>query len=335
VNLSEWANFLCAGCPNGYSAIGGQTLNPYGPTVFDTGGSSSGSAASIAANYATVAIGSETSGSILSPASQQSLVGLKPTVKAENQTGIVPISSTLDTPGPITKTVEDNAITFSAMATKSAIYKPISDLNDLSELRLGAIKNYMQDSLYKNAIALLKEKGLKIEIIEPTEMDYGGFLALLNGDMKRDLQQYLNDYASDSVSVKSVADVVKFNSADSILNIPYSQARLDGILEQNLTDMELDSIRQKLISSGKVYFNKMMDSNNLDAVMSINNYNAGQAAVAKYPAITVPMGYNEKGEPKGITFITKSDQEDLLLTIAKFYEKTSTMRIPPKLYDKE
>lgn len=332
VNLSEWANFLCAGCPNGYSAIGGQTLNPYGLRQFDTGGSSSGSAASVAANFAVGAIGSETSGSILSPASQQSLVGLKPTVRSSNQKGIIPISSTLDTPGPITKTVEDNAIVYSAMMTSTTEYEDIPGVDNAPVLKLGALQNYMQDSLYKHSIELFKQHGVKVEIIEPPQMDFSGFLTLLNGDMKRDLKTYLNAYASDSIRVKSVNDVIDFNKTDSLLNIPYGQARLDGIVEQNLSDVELDSIRQKLIHSGKFYFDVMMDENNLDAVLSINNYNAGQAAVAKYPAITVPMGYSENGEPKGITIIAKSGQEELLLKIADFYEDISKLRIPPEKF---
>ena len=110
VNLSEWAYFLCTGCPVGFSAYGGQTLNPYGRRIFETGGSSSGSGTAVSANYAVAAVGTETSGSILSPSSQNSVVGLKPTIGLLSRTGIVPISSTLDTPGPMTKNVKDNAI---------------------------------------------------------------------------------------------------------------------------------------------------------------------------------------------------------------------------------
>ncbi|WP_370104857.1 amidase family protein, partial [Winogradskyella sp.] len=109
-NLSEWAYFFCGDCPSGYSAIGGQTLNPYGRRIMDTGGSSSGSGVAVAANFCAAAIGSETAGSILSPASQNSVVGLKPTIGLVSRSGIVTISSTLDTAGPITRTVMDNAI---------------------------------------------------------------------------------------------------------------------------------------------------------------------------------------------------------------------------------
>ncbi len=119
-NLSEWAYFLCTGCPVGYSAVGGQTINPYGRLQFESGGSSSGSGVSVAANYAVAAIGSETSGSILSPSSQNNLVGLKPTIGLLSRSGIVPISSHLDTPGPMTKNVVDNAIVLQALTGKDA-----------------------------------------------------------------------------------------------------------------------------------------------------------------------------------------------------------------------
>ncbi|MBE0666845.1 MAG: amidase, partial [Bacteroidales bacterium] len=115
-NLSEWANYLSSACPHGYSAVGGPTLNPYGRRKFDTGGSSSGSGTAMAANYAAAAVGTETSGSILSPSSANSLVGLKPTVGLLSRSGIVPLSGTLDTPGPMTRTVTDNAILLSALS---------------------------------------------------------------------------------------------------------------------------------------------------------------------------------------------------------------------------
>lgn len=330
VNLSEWANFLCSGCPNGYSAIGGQTLNPYGRRKFDTGGSSSGSAASVAMNYAVAAVGTETSGSILSPASQQSLVGLKPTVNKKHQEGIIPISSTLDTPGPISRTVSDNQILYSAMFDLE--FKKITHKADKNlSFKLGAIRSFMADSLYKNAVELFKNNGVEVEITEPKPMDFDGFLALLNGDMKRDLKTYLEKYTADSIPVKSVADVMKFNTMDTLMNIPYGQARLDGIMEQDLDDTELDLVRQKLMSSGKSYFDAVMDEYNLDAVLSINNYNAGQAAVAMYPAITVPMGYKITGEPVGLTLIAKSGQEELLYNIAVFFENITKYRKSPEL----
>ena len=112
--MSEWAYYFCRPCPVGYSSWG-QTLNPYGRKVFESGGSSSGSGVSIAANFAAASIGSETSGSILSPSSKNSLVGLKPTIGSISRSGIVPISSFFDTSGPMTTNVYDNAILYNSM----------------------------------------------------------------------------------------------------------------------------------------------------------------------------------------------------------------------------
>ncbi|HSJ11407.1 MAG TPA: amidase family protein, partial [Gillisia sp.] len=182
-NLSEWAYFFCGDCPSGYSAVGGQTLNPYGRKILDTGGSSSGSAVAIAANFAPAAVGSETSGSILSPSSQNSVVGLKPTVGVLSRGGIVPISSTLDTPGPITKFVIDNAILLSAMTGRDAedpasvanknittdFYSSITE-KSLKGVRLGALKTLMEDSLYVAAVNDLRLAGAEVVVFEPEDI---------------------------------------------------------------------------------------------------------------------------------------------------------------------
>ena len=334
-NLSEWANFLCDGCPNGYSAIGGQTLNPYGPRTFDTGGSSSGSAVSVAANYAVAAIGTETSGSILSPSSQQSSVGLKPTVGVLSQEGIVPISSTLDTPGPITKTISDNSIVFSAMASaKSGAALPweIDPRADLKNLRFGVYTSYLEDSLYSRALEDLKTLGAELIEINPKPMNFEGFTELLSGDMKIDLANYLKAYTSEDVIVKSAADVIKFNLEDTLVRIPYGQARFEGIEDLNLSEEELQDIRDNLYKAGLAYFETPMVDNRLDAMLSINNYNAGQAAAAKYPGLTVPMGYTSEGEPKGLTFIAKPYGESDLFSYAKLFEQNTNYRESPKKY---
>jgi len=334
-NLSEWANFLCAGCPNGYSAIGGQTLNPYGPRTFDTGGSSSGSAVSVAANYAVAAIGTETSGSILSPSSQQSSVGLKPSVGVLSQEGIVPISSTLDTPGPITKTIRDNSIVFSAMASaKSGAAVPweIDPRADLKNLRFGVYTSYLEDSLYLRALEDLKKLGAELIEINPEPMNFEGFTQLLSGDMKIDLANYLKAYTSEDVTVKSAAEVMQFNLEDTLVRIPYGQARFEGIEDLNLSEEELQDIRDNLYKAGVAYFEAPMMANRLDAILSINNYNAGQAAAAKYPGLTVPMGYTSEGEPKGLTFMAQPYKESDLFSYAKLFEQNTNYRVSPKKY---
>jgi amidase len=341
-NLSEWAYFFCGECPSGYSAIGGQTLNPYGRKVFDTGGSSSGSAVAVAANLAPVAIGSETSGSILSPSSQNSVVGLKPTIGNLSRGGIVPISSYLDTPGPITKSVVDNTILYSAMTGKDtedvvSVEVKDPDLNfenaNLEGKRFGAFKELMkEDSLYSRAVNDLKNAGAEIVEFEAEDIQLENFLRLLSLDMKNDLPEYFAKYGGET-GFTSVEDIVKFNKEDYSTRMPYGQSLFLGIVKDSASSAELDSIKSQLTEKGKIYFDVPMQEHNLDGILSINNYHAGFAAVAHYPAITVPMGYDEEGAPKGLTFFTKSSEEDKLYQWAFAFEQASNRRQSPKNYE--
>ena len=343
-NLSEWANYLCLECPNGYSAVGGQTLNPYGRKIFDTGGSSSGSGSSMAANYAVAAVGSETSGSILSPASSSSVVGLKPTTGLLSRSGIVPISETFDTPGPMTRNVTDNAIMLSAMSgkdisDKASINNPpdknyLQDFKNgsLKGLRFGVYKSYLKDSLYKISIdKIMTEGGIVIEI-DPGQMSMEGFGTILNADMKKDLPAYISSHGSKSLPYKSVADIMAFNRKDSLLSIPYGDGRFDGIVKTNLSADDLKALVQKMRTNGKAYFEKPIEQHDLDVIVSMANYNAGQAAAANYPCITVPMGYKKNGEPLGITFIARPYQEDKLLRVGYAFEQATKQRKIPVGY---
>ncbi len=344
-NLSEWAYFFCGDCPSGYSAIGGQTLNPYGRKTIDTGGSSSGSGVSVTANFCAAAIGSETSGSILSPASQNSTVGLKPTIGLVSRSGIVPISSTLDTAGPITKNVIDNAIVLDALfgfdttdaksinPEKSSGYYYKFDDSNLKGKRFGALKPLLEDSLYVRALADLKSKGAVIVEIEPQEIPLPGFIRVLNLDMQKDLPSYFNSYANKELGFKTVDDVMVFNKKDSLNTMPYGQRLFKGVIEDSSTEEAFKKIKNTLKTNGKQFFDAPMEVHNLDAILSINNYHASFAAVAEYPALTVPMGYTENGSPKGLTFIGKSLSEKQLLAYAFNYEQASKRRVSPKKYN--
>lgn len=343
-NLSEWANFLFLTGPNGYSAVGGQTLNPYGRKIFDTGGSSSGSGAAVAANYAAAAVGTETSGSILSPSWQNSIIGLKPTTGLLSRTGIIPISSTLDTPGPMTKNVIDSGILLSAMsgednndpATKNNP-KNIKYLDDLKSgtlqgLRFGAIKSFLGDSIYKQSInTIIKLGGIVVEY-DPEPMNFDGFGTILSADMKVDLPNYLNKYASTELTIRSIADIIAYNKNDSILKIPYGQGRFEQMLAENTTEAELLQIKAKIKKEGVNFFEKPMVKYQLDAILSINNNNAGHAAAANYPCLTIPMGYKTTGEPWGLTFIARPYHEDSLLKMGFAFEKATKLRKLPQDY---
>jgi amidase len=341
VNLSEWAYFFCAGCPLGYSAIGGQTLNPYGRAVFETGGSSAGSGVAVAANFAVAAVGTETAGSITSPSSLNSVVGLKPTIGVLSRTGIVPISSTLDTPGPMTKNVIDNAIFMNALSgydkNDFASKKIAQDYfqngftQKLKGKRLGVLKSLLTDSIYAKTVEKLKKEGVEIVEITPSEISFDGFTTFLNIDMKHDLPKYLSEFAAKNIAVKSVKEVVLFNLKDAVLRAPYGQQLFDGIIKDKTTLKELAVIKKNLSRESKKYL-QALKAENLDAILSINNYHSGIAAVAKYPTLTVPMGYKKSGEPISLTFIGTPFSERKLLEIGHAFEQVTNVRKMPKNY---
>ena len=340
VNLSEWAYYFCDGCPVGYSAVGGQTLNPYGRATFESGGSSSGSGATVAANYAVASIGTETSGSITSPSSQNSIVGLKPTIGMLSRSGIVPISTTLDTPGPMTKNIIDNYIVLTAMSgydasdSKSFEFED-QDFGDIEDTfkgrRFGVFKDYLQDSIYRFNINKIKEAGAEIIEISPNLTDLPGFLSVLNIEMKHDLPNYLSNYADKNVKVISIEDVINFNNEDTVVRAPYGQLRFKNIGKDTVTLVQLETIKKTLMTNARNYF-QALDLMSLDAILSINNSHAGYSAVAEYPNLTVPMGYKSTGEPVNLTFIGKPKEEGKLLLLGYIFEQLTKHRKLPKNY---
>lgn len=339
-NLSEWAYYFCGGCPVGYSAVGGQTLNPYGRATFESGGSSSGSGATVAANYAVASIGTETSGSITSPSSQNSIVGLKPTIGMLSRSGIVPISTTLDTPGPMTKNIIDNYIVLTAMSgydasdSKSFEFED-QDFGDIEDTfkgrRFGVFKDYLQDSIYRFNINKIKEAGAEIIEISPNLTDLPGFLSVLNIEMKHDLPNYLSNYADKNVKVISIEDVINFNNVDTVVRAPYGQLRFKNIGKDTVTLVQLETIKKTLMTNARNYF-QALDLMSLDAILSINNSHAGYSAVAEYPNLTVPMGYKSTGEPVNLTFIGKPKEEGKLLLLGYIFEQLTKHRKLPKNY---
>ncbi len=340
VNLSEWAYYFCSGCPLGYSAVGGQSLNPYGRGEFETGGSSASSGTAVAANYSVAAIGTETSGSITSPSSMNSVVGLKPTIGLLSRTGIVPISSTLDTPGPMTKFVVDNEILLLAMVgedkedSKSFGFEKekFYGSESLKGKRFGVFKNFLSDSVYNANIEVLKSAGAEIVEINPENPGLPNFRTVLDADMKVDLPAYLASYADKDVKVKNVNDVVEFNRRDSILRAPYGQALFEGIVRDTTTVAQLEEIKRILMTNARKYYS-VFDSENLDALLSINNYQSGFSAVAEYPNLTVPMGYRKDGTPTNLTFIGRPKEEMKLLTLGSLFESLTQHRKLPANYE--
>ena len=242
-NLSEWANFRSTHSSSGWSGRGGQTKNPY---VLDRtpSGSSSGSGTAIAANLAAVAIGTETDGSVTSPAAAMALVGIKPTVGLVSRSGIVPISHTQDTAGPMTRTVTDAAILLSAIAgydpsdaatnkwamgVRPADYTKFLDANGLKGARIGvARKKYAgyhdaTDELLKGALDVMRAQGATI--VDPADIATAGKFgddefALLLYEFKADLNAYLAQWAPD-VQAKTLAELIEWNKAHASAEMPY------------------------------------------------------------------------------------------------------------------
>lgn len=337
-NLSEWAYFFCEGCPSGYSAIGGQTLNPYGRKDIDTGGSSSGSGVAVAANFAVAAVGSETAGSILSPASQNSIVGMKPSVGTLSGIGIVPISTYLDTAGPMTKNVTDNVILMKAMLSNKRRYSDLFIANlgtsTVQGRIFGVFPGYKQNPLYAKAVEDIVALGATVVELEQKTPQLDGFVSLLNIDMKKDLPAYFMGLGNPSYQGWDVASIMELNKKDALNNMPYGQGLFEGIVkEKEYTAAESAALKTRLTIAAQEYFDFYIQTHNLDGFLSVNNYNAAEAAVAFYPAITVPMGYNEANRPYGITFIAPTEEEKLLYQWAAAYEKATKHRKMPKGYN--
>ena len=338
-NLSEWAYFFCEDCPSGYSAMGGQTLNPYGRFEFGTGGSSSGSGAATAANFATVAVGSETSGSILSPASANSLVGLKPTTGSLSRSGAVPISATLDTTGPITRAIADAVILFNAMAgfdeNDKAMPLLSADLSlmyrtvDLDGKRLGALESFADNAFYQEALKILSENKASIVDVTINYERKEGFSDLLGSEMVRDLALYMEAYSAEEVEIDSITSLRKFNEMDLDLRAPYGQELVDMMDELELAPEDAESLRNELQSNAKGALEYLFTEFELDVLLSINNRHANIAALANYPALTIPLGYEATGRPVGLTLIAPSFQEQALIDIGvRVEELTQARRIP-------
>lgn len=364
-NLSEWANFRGELSTSGWSGVGGQTKNPYDPTR-NPCGSSSGSAVAVAANLTMLAIGTETNGSIVCPSQTNGIVGIKPTVGLVSRSGVIPISFTQDTPGPMARTVKDAAICLGAITgIDSADTKTLASdghfFNDYTQFlqkdgiqgkRFGLYKaplgaNYKVDSLFYRAVDFLKSKGaeiIELDEIDAPDVDKNSFEIMLY-EYKDGLNKYFASLGKDA-PVKSVAELIAFNKKDTVELKYFNQAFLEMAEEKGDLDSEgyKKALKDMLQGSRKEGIDRVMDQYNLDAIIAptgspawktdlINgdSYQLGSsspAAQAGYPNITVPMGFID-GLPVGISFFGRAWSEPLLIEIAYAYESGTNYRKPP------
>lgn len=353
-NLTEFANFMSFDMPNGYSSLGGQTLNPYGPGRIDVSGSSSGSAAAVAANLTALAIGTETSGSILSPANNNSIVGIKPTVGLVSRDGIIPIASSQDTAGPLARTVTDAAILLGTLtgvdpsdpATATSEnqfytdYTQFLDSSGLKGARIGVPRLFYEflppeeAKLTTAAIAQMKKLGAKI--INPTPIPTEQALASAGFDVliyefKADLNAYLDSLGPDA-PVDSLAEIIAFNEAHPKQALRYGQEilKLSEATSGTLTEPEYLNARATDLRLAKTKgIDAVLEQYNLDALLFPDSFGASIGAKAGYPSVIVPAGYEENGTPFGITFLGDAYSEPTLIELAYAYEQATMLRRPP------
>ena len=365
-NLSEWANFRGELSSSGWSGLGGQTKNPY---ILDRNpcGSSSGSGVAVSANLTMLAIGTETDGSIVCPSHANGIVGIKPTVGLVSRSGVIPISFTQDTPGPMARTVTDAAICLGALTGIDSAdsktlgstdnyyrdYTQFLDPDGLKGKRIGFYKgpmgkHFKVDELMFAAIEVVKSNGAeiieldKISTISPGDAEF----QILLYEYKDGLNNYFKSLGPDA-PVKNIDELIAFNKGDSLELTFYNQKYLE--LAAAKGDLQSPEYLEAL-STAKRYsqqegIDRVMDLHNLDAIVAptgspawktdwINgdHFQLGSsslAAVAGYPNITVPMGF--VGElPVGISFFGKAWSEPKLISIAYAFEQKTLHRRLPK-----
>jgi amidase len=362
-NLSEWANFRSTRSTSGWSSRGGQTKNPY---VLDRNpcGSSSGTGTAIAASLAAIGVGTETDGSIICPASVAGLVGLKPTVGLVSRTGIIPISISQDTAGPMARTVADAALLLTAMAAvdqadpagsaaqgKIADYTTFLKADALTGKRFGVLRQAMAyhpdvDAGMNRALDALRKAGAEVvEAKVPTYNDWNDAeFAVLLYEFKDGLNAYLKRSGAPHPSLEAL---IAFNKANADRVMPifgqeiFEQAQAKGPLTDAAYTKARDSARRLAGRDGLI---ATLDRNKLDAMIAPSMSPAwptdhvlgdhfigagyGMAAVAATPSITIPIGESH-GLPIGVTFMGRAYTEGELIGFAYALEQATKARKPP------
>ena len=351
-NMTEWANFMSDHMPNGYSSRGGQVRNPYGPGIHDVGGSSSGSGAAVAANLCSIAIGTETSGSILNPACNNSVVGIKPTVGLVSRTGVIPISHVQDTPGPLARTVEDAAILLSAIAgvdeqdeaTWSSLekncgdYTKFLDKDGLRGIRIGIPTSFLeklneeQRDIFARALEALRDAGACVVDVDMATPQPWQSRSLVY-EFKPCINRYLSRLSRD-VPVHSLKELIEFNKSRPAKMLRYGQSVLIQSEQTSGTLKEPEYIQGRFKEeeeSRTKGIDFVLKENKVEALLFPGLMNAAISARAGYPSISLPAGYTEAGRPFGVTFTAGAYSEPLLIRFAYAFEQVTKIRKPPDL----
>ncbi len=357
-NMTELANGMSSTMWAGYSSRGGQTLNPYGDPELFVGGSSSGSAVAVASNFAVLSVGTETDASILSPAIQNSVVGIKPTVGLISRRGIIPFTYSQDTAGPMARTVTDAAILLGVLTgvdkddvatykSERRIHQDYSiflDATGLKGARIGVYTNASKtfyeseeydETLFNNVIHVLREQGAVIvEDIEIPSFHRDWKWGVPQYELKHSLNNFLVNLPS-HMPVHSLADLIQFNKCSQEKTLKYGQDKLEmrDNLPNTLRDPDyLNAKLEDLYFSQEQGIDYTLKKYNLDAIMFPSYIGSTISAKAGYPSIAVPAGYMKNGRPFGVTFAGTAFSEDILIKLAFSYEQASKLRKSPELY---
>ena len=354
-NLSEWANFRSPHSVSGWSGRGGQTRNPY---ALDRNpcGSSSGSGAGVAANLCMVAVGTETDGSVVCPASMNGIVGIKPTVGLVSGRGIIPIAHSQDTAGPMARTVRDAAILLGAMAEgphAAPDYTKFLDANGLRGARLGVARKFFDISpdvkrLMENCLAQMKRLGA--EIVDPADLpSHGKYDANENIVLQYEFKNDLNAYLQARGTGLTLEKLMAFNQEHRGDEMSWFEQEVFEESQKRGPLTEL-AYRKALATNHRLARGEGIDEvirvHSVDAIVAptagpawlidpvTGDHDTGgcssPAAVAGYPHITVPAGFVH-GLPVGISFFGAAWSELVLIRLAYAFEQDSKARKPPRL----
>ncbi|GIW25888.1 amidase family protein [Meiothermus sp.] len=335
-NLSEWANFMTSQSVNGYSTLGGHTRNPYGP--FDVGGSSSGTASAVAANLAVAGIGTETSGSLIYPAAQNSLFTLKPTLGLVSRDRIIPITAAQDTAGPMTKNATDLALLMSVItgldptdaATRIAehfTFPPVAP-RPVLPLRVGWVQHTQRkgdaEALAQVAQALV---GLGVEVVEvPFPESSIEMMPVLHAGMRQDLARYLQ---TTGAAIQGLQEVIEYNRQHPEAML-YGQDLLETSLAHPLSEAEYQALVAKNRQQGRERLLGLMQAYRVEVLLTVSNSLSVLTSTSGFPVVNLPAGYRESGEPVGASLVSKPLQDAALIGLAQAISE-QLKRKPPLL----
>ena len=327
-NLSEWANIRSSSSTSGWSGINGLTANPW-KYAHSAGGSSSGSGAAIAAGLAPLAVGTETDGSIVCPSSLNGVVGIKPTVGLVSKHGIAPISTSMDSPGPMGRNVPDIALMLEVLA---GVRNLVELCDDESPLRIGVVKQWrtgddQTNAIFENAVSELSKSGVQVVSVDVAEYeDHVGDaeLTILLSELKEDLSNYLANRAGDGV--KSLADVVQFNIDNADVELQhFDQSLLVKALETDGRDEKyraakehalnwaVNQVLQPGISDFDVLIGASYGPSWISSLVTGDAYEDASPitcapALAGWPIGCLPMGFVD-GLPVGMGVVARPRNE--------------------------